>query len=112
MDGWINNLSTLIMRYFVSLLAAALAFALPQSAPSVQYENITIYATDPHFQYAPSCGPISSTDWPGCPGGWSRYYDERFSNGVAMIATEPASSGNALYPYVAFKFRGEILQCV
>jgi len=96
------------MLLFLTLLFATFAVrALPQLSPSIQYENVTFYATDPRFQYAPSCGSTTSVDWPNCPGGWSRYYDRRFSNGVAMIAANPSADGDIPYPHMTFTFKGK-----
>jgi len=98
------------MRCVFSLLLASLAVvsAIPQSTASqeIQYENITIYATDDRIGYFPTC---PSKELPQCQGSWVKYADPRFSNGVAMVAGNPSHYFSDQEPYLTLTFKGPFI---
>lgn len=93
-----------MIQLLLPVITITIALLTPgcQSVPiQQQYENVTIYATDPRLKYNLICEPETEPD---CTGKWSKYYDPRFSNGVAMVAGNP--SPNGVYPFFTLSFPG------
>jgi len=84
-------------------LLMGLTLARPSVPEDIQYENITIYATDDRIDYYPPC---SAKSHPECQASWWKIHDDRFSNGVAMMAGHQGEFAHH-EPYMRLRFKGE-----
>jgi hypothetical protein len=90
--------------FIVLCAAAAVVVAVPQQTRLTKFENTTLFASDQRIVYQPICAEEQPAN---CRGSWSKYQDERFPNGVAMVAGDVPTG--ALDPYMALTFQGSVL---
>jgi hypothetical protein len=68
------------------------------------YENIAIFSTDHRIRYSSLCASDVTHE---CQGHWMKYRDQRFSNGIAMLAQN--SQPGEVAPYFSIPLKSTLL---